>query len=540
LRFQAATRHAVSRTNQTAGPEIDIAGVVDFGRPYWGNLERRENQYEGEYTYTRSHGTHVWKFGGSVNRAALRADSPDGFGGTYLFGSLRNFLAGAPDQFRQAFGNSRVDFSATSFGGFAQDHWSINTHLAIDLGLRYDFQDLPAVFNEDTNNFSPRIGLAWSPLSKLVLRAGFGMFFDRYVLASLSRAVEKNGIHAFEQVVDGNAAGNAFAAAKGGSLAAPLPGTAPSIFQPDVHMAAPYSEQASAGAEYLLASNVTLRADYLFVHGVKLPRTTNVNLPPPVDLTFANAGSLGIANPVSQQIGRAIFSPLRLIPGFDDIYALQDRAGSTYHGISVTVSRQMNEDLEFSASYTLSKAFDDASDFDEQPQNPYDLAAEHALSRQHQQQRFVFNALWDLPIGPDEDSPKPAPGNSGWLTRAFSHIEFAPILAAGSGRPVDPLTGLDSNREHAYPLAARPLGYSRNSLAMPGTVTLDLRIVKYFPFGELRRLDIVAESFNLLNHANVAEVNPVFGSNLTPIAAFGQPVEGMGARQIQLSLDFEF
>ncbi len=46
----------------------------------------------------------------------------------------------------------------------------------------------------------------------------------------------------------------------------------PSIFRPDPRMATPYSQQASAGAEYLLAKNLTLRADYLFVHGVKLPR----------------------------------------------------------------------------------------------------------------------------------------------------------------------------------------------------------------------------------------------------------------------------
>src|SRR5258708_11391862 len=53
----------------------------------------------------------------------------------------------------------------------------------------------------------------------------------------------------------------------------------------------------------------------------------------------------------------------------------------------------------FRSSYTLSKTFDDASDFDEQPQNPFDLRAENAVSRQHHQQRFVFNALWELPIG---------------------------------------------------------------------------------------------------------------------------------------------
>jgi hypothetical protein len=52
-------------------------------------------------------------------------------------------------------------------------------------------------------------------------------------------------------------------------------------------MATPYRQQARAGAEYLLPKNLTLRTDYLFVHGVKLPRTLNVNLLPPVVLTLA-------------------------------------------------------------------------------------------------------------------------------------------------------------------------------------------------------------------------------------------------------------
>jgi hypothetical protein len=199
----------------------------------------------------------------------------------------------------------------------------------------------------------------------------------------------------------------------------------------------------------------------------------------------------------------------------------------------------MNKDLEFSASYTLSKAYDDASNYDEQPQNPFDLAAENALSRLHQQQRFVFNALWDLPIGDEEDSGKPSQ-NRGWLVNTFSHIEIAAIFTVQSGRPVNPLTGLDSNRTNAFPLSSRPLGFGRNSLQTPATVTIDLRVLKYFPLGESRRLDLVAESFNLFNRANVAQINPVFGSNLNAIAGFGQPTQGLGARQIQISLDFEF
>jgi len=69
---------------------------------------------------------------------------------------------------------------------------------------------------------------------------------------------------------------------------------------------------------------------------------------------------------------------------------------------------------------------------------------------------------------------------------------------------------------------------------------MDFRILKYFPFGGSRRLDAVAEFFNLFNRANVAQINTVFGSNLTPIPGFEQPIQAVGARQIQFSLDFEF
>jgi hypothetical protein len=68
---------------------------------------------------------------------------------------------------------------------------------------------------------------------------------------------------------------------------------------------------------------------------------------------------------------------------------------------------------------------------------------------------------------------------------------------------------------------------------------MDLRVLRYFQFGEAKRLD-VAEFFNLFNRANVSEINPVVGSGLTPLPGFGRPIMGTGARQIQFSLDFEF
>jgi hypothetical protein len=256
-------------------------------------------------------------------------------------------------------------------------------------------------------------------------------------------------------------------------------------------------------------------ASYLFVRGVKLSRTRNINLlQPDPALEHRRADSQ-----------------------FSDIYQLEGSASSTYQGVSFALNRRLSDELEFSANYTLSKTFDDASDFNEQPQNPLNLRADRAVALQHQQQRFTATALWELPIG-DEDAGKPP--NNDWITRIFGHIELAPIVTIDSGRPVNPLTGIDSNGTHPFPLSARPLGFGRNSLRTPLLANIDFRVLKFIPFGKTARLDFVAEAFNLLNRANVAQINPIFGPGTTPIAGFMQPLTAVGARRLQFSLDFEF
>lgn len=540
LRFEAATRHAVLRTNQTAGSEIVVDGLASFGQPYSGNSRRRENHGQLTDTFTRASGRHIWRLGATVNRVTEGDTVLDGFGGLYLFADLPSFLAADPDFFLQSFGNPSANYAVTAYGGFLQDHWSAFRHLTLDLGLRYDFEHLPVAFNQDINNFSPRIGLAYNFSPRWVVRAGYGIFFDRQILASLNRAIDKNGVSAFEDVADGSEAAAIFQSAMGGTAIAPLPGIAPSIFRPDPLLATPYSEQTSLGLQYLIANNLTLSADYLFVRGVKLSRTRNINLRPPAILTVQNAPSLGILNPTPQQLGREVFGPGRANPLFNDIYQIEDSSSSSYNGLTLSLNRRMNNELEFLASYTFSKDIDDASDYYEQPQNPFNLRDERALSLWDQRQSFVFDALWDLPIGPDEDEPHPHNGRLTWPVRLFDHIELAPIFTVGSSRPVNPLVGLDSGRSNSFPLADRPFGVGRNFLQKDALGELDFRILKYFPFGEYAHLDLVAEAFNLLNHSNATEINAYFGSGASALPDYGEPIGGLPARRIEFSVDFEY
>jgi hypothetical protein len=155
-----------------------------------------------------------------------------------------------------------------------------------------------------------------------------------------------------------------------------------------------------------------------------------------------------------------------------------------------------------------------------------------------QRHRLVASALFDLPIGEEEDR-QPSQSIGAW-TRAFSHIEIAPIFTVGTGTPVNAITGGDDNQSRAFPFTSRPLGMPRNAERLPSSVTLDLRILKYFDIKPHGKLDRVVEAFNLLNRTNVSQINSVFGSGLTPLSTFGRPIEAGAARQIQFSIDFEF
>src|SRR5262249_51384974 len=125
LRFQLATRRVALRTGDQAGPEIDINGLINFGRPYEGDDRRRENHYQAAYTLALARGAHLLKAGFAANRICLHLVAPDGFGAVYSFASLADFFAGRAASFRQAFGDPGTDFGVTSYGGFVQDHWSL-------------------------------------------------------------------------------------------------------------------------------------------------------------------------------------------------------------------------------------------------------------------------------------------------------------------------------------------------------------------------------------------------------------------------------
>ncbi len=537
LTFEVSQRRAVLRTGTSSGPGIVVAGVAQFGTPYTGNSRRYETHVDLADSAIRQYGKHLVQAGVSFSHVDLRSADLDGFGGLYVFPTLSALANSEPDFYTQSFGNPNTNFGELRSAAFVQDHWAPVKSLAVDYGLRYEDNRLPSSFPQHAINLSPRLGFAFSPDKRWVIRGGFGIFYDRYLLSTLNRIRELDGVHGQQQIAEGASAAALYRSVVLHS--APIAGIAPSIWQAERDLANPYSEAASFGIERSLPAQWALSAEYRFARGVKLGRTINSNLAMPVQLTLANAASLGITAPTPQQLSRFVFPQTRLNPSYDAISQFQTEASSNYSGATITINRQFNEEFELMAGYTYSKTLDDASYDTEQPQNPYALGSERSLSLQDQRHRFVVSGLWVL--GPDLDGPQDAgkAGSTNPFVKALYGLEFAPIVSVDSGFHDNPLTGVDSNREHIYPFAARPLAYSRNNLRTPVNVHADLRILKMVPIWR-GHLDIVAESFNLLNKQNVDLLNPVYGTGLSAEGGFAKPIQVADPRRIQFSLDFEY
>ncbi|MDQ2842934.1 MAG: TonB-dependent receptor, partial [Acidobacteriota bacterium] len=537
LRFELSQRRAVERTGEPGTPGVLIPGTVLFGTPFEGNSRRFETHVDGEDTFLFERGHHLFEAGIGVEHVKLRAQVLNGFSGLFVFPTVSALQTGGADFFTRSFGNSTTNFAESRIGVYVQDHWRAAHTLTLDYGLRYEINRLPSTLRTTPLDFSPRLGLAWTPRKSLVVRGGFGIFYDRYLLSTVNRVLEFDGLHASSQIVEGPAAASLYASAS--IPTASLSGVAPSIWQADSHLINPYSEVGSLSVEQTLPLQTTLAAEYQFVHGVHLGRTVNSNLLPPVLLTTSNAPSLGIDSPSAQQLGRPVFSAARVDPAHDAVNRFSTTASSNFNGATVTLNRQFQDDFELLAGYTYSKTIDDASSDLEQPQNPFDLGAERALSLLDQRHRFTLSGLWL--IGPDLGDPADAAANAnpGPLMRILNGLEFAPIFQVGSGFRVNPVTGLDSSREHIFPFAARPAGYARNSLSTTPNIDFDLRLLKMVPLGK-GHLDISAESFNLLNHRNVSLLNAAFGLNAQPQSGFGTPIATSTPRHLQFSLDYEF
>ena len=509
-RFQYTRSRLAAPVADETGPAVNISGAASFGTATFSPTRRDLDTFEFVDNVSTQRGAHSLKAGADVLYDRVNIIFPGALQGVYTFSSLPNFMAGRYATFQQAFGAEGQFQSNPNLGLFAQDEWKPRRDLTLNLGLRYDAQYLPDPVRTDGNNFSPRVGVAYAPEflgheRKTVIRASYGLYFDRIPLRATSNALQRDGSKYRVAVLPFGAEG---APAFPGVLASFPEGLLVSVTTIDPEIETAYSQQASVQVERELSGAMSLSVGYMHTRGEHIILSRNVNVP-----RFpASAGVFNLGRPDAR---------------FANVSRFESSGDSYYDGMLVSFKRRFSRWAQARLSYTLSKAIDDVGGaFFFSPQENADLRGERGLADNDQRHRLAVSGSFD------------APDDSRALRGLLSGFKLSYIFQYGSRLPFNVLTGADRNFDTN--VNDRPAGLGRNTGRGFDYASLDLRLLRRFRLGERLKLETIAEGFNVLNRANLQLPNNTFGTGSAPLPSFGRPTAADSPRQIQFGLRLDF
>jgi len=438
-----------------------------------------------------------------------------------------------PDQTSNYF----VNLNHSYYGFFAQDQWRATQKLTLNYGIRWDFEKgLEQEINTRYTGFQPRVGIAYSPDRHTVIRAGFGIFDDRYNLSFFfvthpQRAVtfcenpSCTQTYPFPGIRDGGlnatyslsqlpfVAGTTPFGIEPADAAANLirfgtyqpvqmvtnlfTGTVSPVGDGTIERISkiPYSEQGSLEIDRELGHGLVLNVGYLFVAAHHLVRAENLNVCPQGGATNGPYTCPAATVPLpGYPAGKAFFGGVLLPVGL--IYYTDDSGNSIYHGGTISITERAGQYLRFNANYTFSKTLDDGTftTFVSTPQNLYDRSAERGNSNQDVRNRFIANFT--------------ATGPAHTFLR---NTELSGIVTLQGARPFTDFVGFDANND-TNPVTDRVGLAARNTYWGDKLQTFDFRISQAVRFRERQRIDLALDAFNAFNRPNVNEVTSVYGT----------------------------
>jgi Carboxypeptidase regulatory-like domain len=505
-RFQFTRSRLNAPVNDTVGPAVTISGVANFGTATSSPLARDIDLFEAVDNFSTVLDAHSPKAGVDFLFNRVNILFPGAVQGVYNFSSFTNFLSGNYATFQQAFGAPSQLQSNPNIGLFVQDEWRVRSNLTINAGLRYDLQFLPDPIATDTNNFAPRIGFAFSPGDrKTVIRASFGIYYDRIPLRATSNALQRDGS---KYIVVQFSPPQSRAPVFPNVLTmqpSSLP-VRPNITRIDRRIENSYSQQANLQIERELPGETLLSVGYLHLRSLHLILSRNVNVP-------TVPASAGIPN-----LGRPD-------PNWGNISRFESSGESRYDGLVFSLQKRAPKWSSVRVSYTLSKTIDNAGNFFfSTPQNNFDIRDERGLSDNDQRHRLVVSGTLEAPKGE--------------AVRALRGFQFGYIFTYASRLPFNVLLGSDRNFDTNN--NDRPIGVGRNTGRGFDFASLDLRVRRHFRLNERVGLDVIAEGFNVLNRPNFGVPNNTFGPGVTSLPSFGQPTLAFDPRQFQFGLRLSF
>ena len=376
-----------------------------------------------------------------------------------------------------------------TIGIFVQDSWKIHPRFTLNLGLRYSYYAATGFDMDTTNikNFNPRLGFSWDPVGdgKTQIRGGIGTFTNNPVLNAAQITSIMNAMDIRVRLYPGY----------------PDP-SKPNPFFPydytiipprDIYgsiknQVAPYTVQATLGAQREVLTDLLLGADLVWAGGFRIMRLEQFN-------------------PVIPGTGDK-----RQDPSIGNVLITTDRGRSDYKALYLTLNKRYSRGWALEVSYTLSRSYSQLNTEEDvypdsyEPDNwerqwgPVDRDARHRLSA---------SGIADLPFG----------------------FQLSGMFYYHSAFPWNAVYMADLNKDS---LPSDYVDRQRNSRRGFDYYSLNLRISKFFNIGRFS-INPFVELYNVTNRVNFTDIDPYIDGT-----RFGQPIAAGSPRQIQLGIRVDF
>jgi hypothetical protein len=507
------------------------------------------------------------------------------------------------------------------YSAFFQDDYRVTNRFTLNLGLRWEYQtpyaekfgqigyvDWDAIEpttgmkgkftsikpggyqeNPQYKKFSPRVGLAWTPIEKTVIRAGAGIFHTTFVGVNAAATDFGNGgfISNFLFLGQpnplpntppvGGSWNNPFAA----GIQVPTPGAdfvGQAIRGDQLNRPMPYLADWTFSIQREITPTLLAEVGYVGSKFTHLFWNRQHNQNNPADLSYGADLLKSVPNPFYGKITTGALSTptvqlrqlLRPYPQYLDVLIFRDPYGDMhYQSMTARVVKQYSHGLMFQLAYTLSKTIANTAQSNTWVVGPsnamYDANYNRGLEANDVPQRLVLSYIYDLPFGHGKKYL-----SHGFAATAFGGWEFSGISVFQSGRPIL-IIGPDqtnlynfsstsgrANRLHSPVLTegqsnsrwfdttafapAAPFTIPNDSLSQPNLrsqrrINTDFSLIKNTQFKERYNVQFRAEFYNIFNH-------PALAPPVTDVTAaqFGQVVSSIGGseRNIQFGLRFLF
>lgn len=460
-------------------PTINVLGSFDGGGNNQQDVLDHQDHYELQNYTSIIHGNHTIKFGGRVRGIRDASSQTSGFNGEFTFSSLLPTSeqttcvptpgsAPCPISYATAIqnmGNTTVPIATQltyttgkpplvvgyfDSGLYYQDDWKAQPNLTLSYGLRVESQ----TGISDHADWAPRLGFAWgvggkSAPPKVVLRGGFGIFYDRFAEAQILEANRLNGITQEQFVIDNPKCPSLTDITACTGAAVPV---TPTTYQISPRVHAPYTLQSAFSVERQVTKSATLNVTYINSRGFDQLLTINANAPFP-------------GTPCS---------PTCQIPT-SNLYQYVSEAVFRQNQLMTNTNIRVGSKFQLFGYYVLNYANSDTSGVSSFPSNSHDIPADYGRASFDIRNRLFLGGSIALPYS----------------------FRLSPFIVASSGSPFNITVRDDLNDDSIF--NDRP-GFVSNATCPTSTTLTPTSSIYCTPLGTFNALPVAGEKIAPINY----------------------------------------